>query len=462
MLDYRNYSDRVRIRSIVKDIVSENPDADNKHLYALIREFCNIDKDNIYILVKNAKDDTDCSVEQDNSTIIDDNGNHEILFNGEKVSFDINFVDLLFLYYSKHGYDLSGEAMQQEFGLTAWDWIDFKRQFKLYKDSHVVSDWSIENLPKEKLDVQLFRANNAHADRVRDKMIITHTLLEKKELARLRKVESNTSFTFNRLQWYIDAYVPQTHVKSSINTPVSSDCEVYCISDFHLGKNGTAEVVARLRDVAQDIVMSSKNNIELLILGDIVESLVPGGMHPWQEAAQEIRWFDLWKLAVDELSHLIGTIESSGKNITTHMMAGNHGRVGTKNAGKSDWLWELSIYETVRRCVKSSVIIHNEYVDKLDIDGVQYVFSHGENGFDKESPESICWKFGLQPWTPVVIVYWHLHNAKISEAMWVTKVGLPALAGKGEFDTMIRAFSEPWYVKFWNSYGKVNLQLTRL
>ena len=110
MLDYSNKNHKEQIRNIVSNIVKENPELNNKDLYKEIRKTCNIDKDNIYLLVKEAREHV-----EEIETIIDELGNHKIVFNGESTSFDINFVDIMFLYYSKHGYDLSGEEMQQFF-----------------------------------------------------------------------------------------------------------------------------------------------------------------------------------------------------------------------------------------------------------------------------------------------------------------------------------------------------------
>lgn len=462
MLDYSNKNHKEQIRNIVSNIVKENPELNNKDLYKEIRKTCNIDKDNIYLLVKEAREHV-----EEIETIIDELGNHKIVFNGESTSFDINFVDIMFLYYSKHGYDLSGEEMQQFFWLTAEDWLSFKRQFNLYKDSHVVSDWSIKNLPKEKIDVALFRASNAHADRVRDKMIITHNVLEKRELLNLRKKNGNADFTFKTLQGYIDSYKPQTLQQRPVNSEKKYiyDTEVFAITDFHIGKIGTNDIIKRIDRVCNDIWSSSTDEQHLFILWDIVESLVPGGMHPWQEWAQEVKWFELWKLAVDNIDKLV----KSSHNLHVHMMAWNHGRVTQVNMWKHDWLGELSIYETVKRMNPDvDITIYNDYVEKIEIDGVQYIFSHGENWFDKEAPEKLAWKYKADPNKPLVIIYWHLHHIMASESKWVTKVWLPALAGTWDFDSKIRVFSEPWYVKFSRTFStidnipKVNFTLVRL
>jgi len=101
---------------------------------------------------------------------------------------------------------------------------------------------------------------------------------------------------------------------------------------------------------------SQSDYIVALCLGDLVESLVDGGMHPWQEADMEMHGIDLILYVANIFTEFIVKIRGSGKRIRFIWIWGNHDRFGKNHNEDMQRTGALVIYELIKRSLLTTDI----------------------------------------------------------------------------------------------------------
>ena len=115
-------------------------------------------------------------------------------------------ADELFADFSRHGGNLSGQAIRQKYGMSAKAWNHIKSKLELYKDSHVFSPHTAETLSEDELDERVEEVMGTHFDdRVVNRMVVTGEKLFKKESERAMKFLYNAEYRLDIIKQVIES-----------------------------------------------------------------------------------------------------------------------------------------------------------------------------------------------------------------------------------------------------------------
>lgn len=380
----------------------------------------------------------------------------------EPVAIKLSIIDNIFHDYVEHGLDMSSQQICDKYGLTGKAWNILKSQMNLNKKSNVVSEPTLDDMSEDDVDdlasSHLSNKNKKKIQRAWDKQV--------KECVRL--VADNRAF----LEWvqsYIQDYkpLPVTFKPPKIK---NNNSATYFLSDIHIGRWETDDIIRRLAQVQSDIILSPERIIYIENLWDLAESLVPQGwMHSGQHEEMDYRYwfgFDLMMNIVKIMEKFLLEIYKAWKELHFQGITGNHGRITQEKQMDNQRTWELVIYELLKRGLSQT---------KIDIDylrttvstftrgNLHYIIGHWDGRpFDNQKPSDII----LKHWDTRkfnVIVSWDKHNFQMRDihdkGLWIkTK----ALAQRWRYEEQQDYKSLPWYLKVIETQGKAEIILKTL
>jgi len=360
-------------------------------------------------------------------------------------SITLEQADAIFMDFSKKGKDMSSEAILKKYNLKPEVWHAIKNKLRLYKDSHTFSPETVKRLSPEQLDEKVEEAVGSHIDAVKEKMVRTHERVFKQRAYDAFKILSNVDHFLGHVRSYLANYVPEPidYVPSECVAPGS--VSVF-LSDFHIGKRGTADIVDRLSAALDECVRAPEGEVNVYSLGDLAETLSPILMHDSQIGALEDHGvFPTMLKIADLFRRFLTAVAKSGKRVTFHGIGGNHDRIARGHDQDMSRTGALVIYEFIRLVLASTDVKVNYYLDKIntiECGNLAFVIAHGDDGFSSRKSEDVLWKNGVRGKYNLV-----MHGDKHAISMRETKDGMmicvPALAGKGEYDARLDLHSEP-------------------
>lgn len=444
----------------------------NKSIIEWVKEVFNtiIDSDDIYEIAIRSRKLKEAIEELNNSSSEDKlydvvNGNYEFVQDKLLYKIPVEEIDRMFYDFSKHGGNLTWEAMLAKYQLKPNVFHMIKNRLRLYKDSNVISPYTAENTPEEELDKVVTEATVRHIDTIKSRMVKTHERLYSDESKRAIRTLSNIEYFLENVERYISSYKPRTiefvpHIINPNYPPLT-----IAMSDFHFGKKGTADIVGRMSKIRDYILSQPNSEVHIMSLGDLAEAFVEGGMHDGQEATMEIKWFELMMFITNIFERFLEDIYHSGKKVTFTGIGGNHDRLWKSHWQDHSRTGALVVYEMIKRGLSQSEIdirILRGDVNSFDYGPNRFIIAHGDNNFSNRKPEDVLWKNGDNR-RHNVILFGDKHNATVKETKNATMVGLPALAGKGSYDAMLDLHSESGFVVVTpNEEGSVDIQIRRL
>ena len=380
----------------------------------------------------------------------------------EKFSIPVETVDEIFNDFSKHGGNLTGQAIMNKYNLKPKVWQLIKSHIWLYKDSHILSPMSMDNADKEwKVDEIIQEATYKNfEDKYKHKYKEAHIDTLEKEVKKLAKIVWT-------LDWFIEYITPKLHIiplklkkyKKIKNNGVSP---VFVFWDKHFGKRDTEAVVARLNELSDDIINEKSDNIVLVDLWDHYEALMQWWMHSWQVESMDWKYMgELFMYWIEVYVWFINKILDSGKQIQFKGMWWNHDRMSTKNEWDNERIFSTIFYEMLKMYFKYANI-EIEYFSKrlwlFTIDNIDYATNHGEE-FGKIRADALRSKVMTKTNNHLVALFAHYHTASIEQGNNITKVWIPWLAGENEYDERLLLKSDPWYVRIeQNRHDKPNIE----
>jgi len=383
--------------------------------------------------------------------------------------FPIEEVDAMFYDFSSHGANLSGEQMIQKYELKPEAWTLIKNRLRLYKASNVISPHTAETLWEEELDEKIEEATTRHIDTMKQKMVSTHERKFKEEARKAFRKLGDIDYFLEHLKTFIQSYSPKT-VKFDDKAPEAPGEITIAISDIHIGKTETHKVLERLNKVLQYAKNTHAGTVNVLILGDVVETLAQDGMHPGQIAYgtdhQYGKYgFDLMMDTVQIFENFFIELRKSGKKVNVKALTGNHGRMTANKEDDKKRTGELVIFELLKRGLANTDIhvdYYREVLNAFQSGNINYILMHGDGKVGKDSVEKILLthgKYGMYN----VVMWGDWHTYKTHEGKAFTYLRLPWLAGKWEYDTDMNLHSEPWFaVVEENEYGTADITIKRL
>ena len=104
-------------------------------------------------------------------------GNYEFVQDKLLYKIPVEEIDAMFYDFSKHGGNMSGEAMLAKYQLKPNVFHMIKNRLRLYKDSNVISPYTAENTSDDVLDEIVTEATVRHIDTIKSRMVKTHEKL---------------------------------------------------------------------------------------------------------------------------------------------------------------------------------------------------------------------------------------------------------------------------------------------
>ncbi len=444
----------------------------NKSIIDWVKEIFNviIDSDDIYeIAVRTRKlkeviqELNEKTTEEKLYDVVD--GHYHFVKEDLLYKIPVEEIDGMFYDFSKHWANLTGEQMLAKYQLKPEVWHMIKNRLRLYKDSNVISPHTAETTPEGELEEIITEASARHIDTIKDKMVKTHEKLYAEESKRAIKTLSNLEYFLENVERFIKEYKPKNIHFTPQNISIGIPPLTIAMSDFHFGKAWTKAIVERMSYIRNYVLSQPNTEVQIVSLGDLAEAFVEGGMHPWQEAMMELKGFDLMLFISNIFEQFLSDLYTSGKRVSFVWIGGNHDRLGKTHSDDMQRTWALVVYELIKRGLSKSEIevkILREKIESFDFWPNRFIIAHGDDGFSNRKPEDILWK----NWDNTrhnVILFGDKHNCKISETKNATMIGLPALAGKGEYDARLDLHSESGFIVVEpNTSNSVDIQLRRL
>ena len=378
----------------------------------------------------------------------------------------VTTVDKIFNDYSRHWANMSGQAIMTKYKLKVKARQLIKSNIWLYKDSHILSPLSLDIAESEwKVDEIVREVSYSNfEDKNRGKFKEAHT-------DTLEKVARKYAKTLGTIDWFMEYIAPLINSIQPIKVEVQKNKftkapkQNVFIGDEHLGKINTDQVVSRMDSIAKDIIKLPWDEVTIVNVGDIFETLVQGWMHSWQiESMNWIYWADLFMYGVNVFVQFLTPILKSGKKVNFVGIWWNHDRASQLNEWDNERMYATIFYEMLRaymiKCdIKFQII--REKIGMYENDWIQYLIHHWEK-LDKKNPEKIAWKFA-DTGKHVVLVSAHEHNEQIYTGKNVTHLKINALAGQNTYDKDLLMDSYPWYaVVTRNEFGLPDIYSKRL
>jgi len=385
--------------------------------------------------------------------------------NDKEYNIEISTIDNIFKDFSKYWNNLSSEDILQKYKLKPEVFNMIKSRLRLYKSSHILSPITLERAKDWELDEYIQEAINSHIqDKYKDKFINTYEKTKEKDYKVKSKILSNIEYTLEHINKYLEWYKPKEYNLDVLKIENNDEIAVL-FSDIHLWKRNTQEILERIKIMWDDLVNRKERVIHLIHLWDLVETLAKWGMHIWQlEDMDWPFWFDLLMMWVEVLEELILKLYNAWKEVKFYWIWWNHWRLTQKKEDWFNWMWEILIYELIKRWlqnIKVEINILRDIWNTLDIDDIRYIIHHWDDWVAKKAInkwEKILWEFWDSSKFNIIATADQHHlemNNSSDKSLWII---VPALAWRWQFDTKIWLSSNPWYiiVKKWINW-KPNL-----
>lgn len=184
-------------------------------------------------------------------------------------------IDAMFKDYSEYGNNLTTEEMRQKYKLKPQAFDTIKRKLQLYKKSHIISPYTLENTSKEEEEELIDNAADSHIDTKIGKFRDTHDKKFKQKALEALRFKENREYQLEQVMEAIDKHKP-VHAEFEPNTAPNNIEAHFVLSDIHLGKTDTKFVIARLDQMYKQIVEHKSDTVHITCLGDLVETLAQG------------------------------------------------------------------------------------------------------------------------------------------------------------------------------------------
>jgi len=387
----------------------------------------------------------------------------------DRIAIPIDIVEKIWVDYVEVWWNLTWQEILEKYNLNPRAWHLLKSRLWLYKKSNIMPDWLLEKIENEEWEESVENVINevsykAAVSKYKREIVKRYNRAKeseyKKAITRIYEIEEFLKW----LREYIDNYEPKEINFDEVEKVWNNKIFV-AISDIHIWKENTDDVIKRIEAVTQDIINRDETDITIFCLWDIVENLAIGWMHKWQ--VEKMDWpfsFDLIMKTVEVFEEMLIKIRESWKNVGLIWQIWNHDRISEKD--HMEYTWWLVIYELIKRWLQNTDI----YVDYLNniwwtylSDELCFILQHWHLWWVKKKTKDILWEY----WDNKkynIILQWHIHQAILEDSSKnATRIIVPALAGSWHYDKSLWLSSYPWYVVIkMNRFKLPDVQFIRL
>lgn len=370
----------------------------------------------------------------------------------EKVKYPIaiSTVDSIFKDYSKHWNNLSWEEILQKYEIKPELFFLLKNRLRLFKSSHVLSPATMDKLTDEELQKHIDWAIDEHiTDRYKSKFVKTFEKKKNDDYIKKSKILSNIDYVLEHIQDFLKEYKSEPVKIIRDKEPKNNDSILVWISDLHIWKQRTNNVLTRLSKITTDLINRPEKNIMLFFRWDNAETLARWGMHPWQ--LESMDWpfeFDLLMKCFEEIKSLVLSLYKSWKNVEFVWWGWNHWRFTKESKDSMNWIWDLIIYELLKQSVNHlwiSVKILKDEWSNFEFDWINYITHHWDNFATNKNPSTILWEKWKQN-KPNIILFGDKHHLEMFDCQSdAIKIIIPSISWSNEYDKSKLLASYPWY-----------------
>lgn len=319
---------------------------------------------------------------------------------------------------------------------------------------NVIREYKAE-LKEEEFDVKRIKSLERSKQRLQD------------ENNFLRRQVRNVNKDVNKKEDFKE--VMEEIVKSSIE-PVkikverikSNTWRYFSTTDWHLGKNNTADIIKKIGELKEHILSSTEENITLAHLGDLWENLSQQPMHSGQHLHMEyLTLKDNIDLATWIFYNLIDSITKK-KNLELVMVWWNHDRLTSKNDDdyvRSGMFMLVQILEAKYSNNKRISIVYNEK-NRIVLDKKDLVLDlwHWEFNFNKDKLETIRQKWNMNTDKHIIRNSGHRHTLFVENAKNITRVITPSLAWEWDYDSRLDLNSNCGYTTITTRWKNLSIE----
>jgi len=375
--------------------------------------------------------------------------------------FPLELIVNIFKDYSRYGGNLSGLQIQRKYNLKPEAWQLLKNRLNLYKDSDVIPDWALEYVEwkwgENKVEEVIRDVTyEAVQNKYKNKLVKQYERQKDREYEKaIKKLYDLEEFLW-MLKEYLESYQPEKFIdiedfnklhEQNLNKH-NSDTLYTAITDIHIGKEDTDEIIERIQQVTEYICNRLEKNVKMFILWDLFETIVVWGMHKWQ--IENMDWpftFDLIMKTVEVFEKMFIKIYSSWKKLDVYWIISNHWRISERD--HFDYTGDLIVYEMIRRWLKQLEIEINylrEVWNTVETEDFTFILQHWHIWWTKRRLSDILWEYGnSQKYN--ILLQGHIHSGVLEEwnRKWM-RIIVPSLAGEGMYNKALGISSSTWFV----------------
>jgi UDP-2,3-diacylglucosamine pyrophosphatase LpxH len=222
------------------------------------------------------------------------------------------------------------------------------------------------------------------------------------------------------------------------------------ISDIHFGKKDSgvkgsitnAEILRdRIMKIADYINQLECSRVEIFIVGDLLESPMPSGMHAEQQKRMDLLSGEQIVYAQEVLTQMMLRVREVHTHVNVRIIGGNHDRFGID---RSDDIVRTGAFIVASMLAtrmndlhtgvnvtyaKGGIIRH--YDEEYDINVIAF---HGDNNVYKRKPLELHNMYAENCNANSIIMTGHFHNFSVNETHRVCRVTLGAICSNDSYE----------------------------
>ena len=388
------------------------------------------------------------------------------------IDIPVDEIDELFYEYSKHGLNMSQTAIINKHGFEAWQWQSIKRKLQLLKDSNLFSPHTVSLYSGKELDEMI---NELISRKYKNKGQLVEKAYEKQTLKAYKKViDENDKLILEKDIFYneILAQLPKAKLNTIINKARKAKNKkkehgVITLADLHLGArveklhntpDFNPEVLEGYLDkMAEQINQEQYGSVTLAFLGDLIESFTGlNHKNSWKGIEYGYYGSTVVIKTVEMLTRFISKVNNVDRVLGVN---GNHDRSTSDNKEDSSGEIGTIIFFMLKNILGKYIeVIHQEDVVSIEVDGIQYIITHGHLGESKKGAEKIINLYGNNKLFNIILTG-HLHSRIISDdSSRFRHIWCPSLFTGNQYSKQLGFSSTAGYLRIEsNGEGKPNV-----
>lgn len=460
-----------KIKVIAQIIRDEHPEIDLRKS-SLIEYLRKIKREGTF--VTKVKNDDSWKVIADSAGV----NTYNWVSRGQSQSYSVDFIDNLFTYYSRKGYNYTRIRAQQKFGLTPKAWSQISQQFQLSKDCDLLSPFTLQNTPQDELEgiidsriSTLLSSGEMTSQKYTDSVIKKHRRV-------IEKANLRQSFENDVISTLLEEFPSATKISLTTTTDTKISSVVGACGDLHaLGKSkgmklftedwNTGVLIEKLHNMADVLNSYKAEKTTVLILGDLVES-ISGLSHldSWK-GLEAGGWganaiIQTYELIVE---HLLNRVNNLSKIVMT---GGNHDRLQASHSNGDRGVTDIIAYMLTNLYAKEGIPVqYDENMVAFEEEGFNIVGVHGDKGMHKRELAYLTLKFAPNPKKFTFVLSAHLHSffcQRNDDQEFARRITIPSIVtANGYSDVEVgRGAQSGFAVLYTNVVGKPTMVIETL